>query len=95
MNFYTLWLGAPASQMVQKPSIDRICTWAFYKYIEDELLPFKLHGVYVVFWAFTVFPMRWEHMGSMFGGGEALKQNVVLEQTQKEEVAAKPIDVGI
>merc|ERR1719235_2644057 len=45
-----------------------IATWAFYKYVEDDLLPFKLHGIYVAFWAFTCFLMRWDHLGSMFGG---------------------------
>jgi NNP family nitrate/nitrite transporter-like MFS transporter len=45
-----------------------IATWAFYKYVEDDLLPFKLHGIYVAFWALTCFLMRWDHLGSMFGG---------------------------
>merc|ERR1719356_2428997 len=35
---------------------------------EDELLPFRLHAGYVLFWALTVFAMRWEDLGSMFGG---------------------------
>jgi len=43
-----------------------IATWSFYKYIEDTLLPFKLHAAYVMFWALTVPLMRWEHLGSMF-----------------------------
>merc|ERR1719321_2126562 len=45
-----------------------IATWSFYKYIEDALLPFKLHAGYVLFWALTCFLMRWDHLGSMFGG---------------------------
>mmetsp|Transcript_26627 Transcript_26627/g.55018 ORF Transcript_26627/g.55018 Transcript_26627/m.55018 type:complete len:496 (+) Transcript_26627:114-1601(+) len=45
-----------------------IATWSFYKYVEDDLLPFKLHAFYVLFWAMTVFLMRWDHLGSMFGG---------------------------
>jgi NNP family nitrate/nitrite transporter-like MFS transporter len=48
-----------------------IATWAFYKYIEDDLLPFKLHAGYVLFWALTCFLMRWDTMGSMFGQGSA------------------------
>merc|ERR1719265_3106969 len=48
-----------------------IATWAFYKYIEDDLLPFRLHAFYVLFWAMTVFLMRWETMGSMFSQGSA------------------------
>lgn len=46
-----------------------IATWSFYKYIEDDLLPFKLHAAYVMFWALTCFLMRWDHMGSMFSQG--------------------------
>merc|ERR1711933_483757 len=45
-----------------------IATWSFYKYVEDTLLPFKLHAGYVLFWSLTCFAMRWEHLGSMFGG---------------------------
>jgi len=45
-----------------------IATWAFYKYVEDDLLPFRLHAFYVLFWALTVFFMRWSHLGSMFSG---------------------------
>jgi NNP family nitrate/nitrite transporter-like MFS transporter len=48
-----------------------IATWAFYKYIEDELLPFKLHAGYVMFWALTCFLMRWDTMGSMFSQGSS------------------------
>merc|ERR1712037_865499 len=34
----------------------------------DNFLAFKLHGIYVLFWALTCFLMRWDHLGSMFGG---------------------------
>jgi NNP family nitrate/nitrite transporter-like MFS transporter len=43
-----------------------IATWSFYKHVEDPLTPFKMHAGYVLFWALTVFAMRWERMGSMF-----------------------------
>merc|ERR1712125_218546 len=43
-----------------------IATWSFYKYVEDTLLPFKLHAGYVLFWSLTCFAMRWDHLGSMF-----------------------------
>merc|ERR1719401_824140 len=43
-----------------------IATWSFYKSISDVLLPFKLHAGYVMFWALTVLPMRWDHLGSMW-----------------------------
>jgi len=44
-----------------------IATWSFYKYVEDDLLPFKLHAIYVLVWAVSCFGMRWDHLGSMFG----------------------------
>jgi len=43
-----------------------IATWSFYKNIADVLLPFKLHAAYVMFWALTVLPMRWDDLGSMW-----------------------------
>merc|ERR1711988_1492113 len=43
-----------------------IATWSFYKYVEDDLLPFKLHGIYVFFWAMTTCLMKWDHLGSMW-----------------------------
>merc|ERR1739838_1297292 len=32
----------------------------------DNFLAFKLHGIYVMFWALTCFLMRWDHLGPMF-----------------------------
>merc|ERR1719295_117808 len=43
-----------------------IATWSFYKSVEGVFLPFKLHSGYVMFWALTVLPMRWDHLGSMW-----------------------------
>merc|ERR1712100_440098 len=45
-----------------------IATRLCYMTTDDDLLPFRLHAGYVLFWAFTVFAMRWNHLGSMFGG---------------------------
>merc|ERR1719301_387559 len=45
-----------------------IATRLCYMTTEDDLLPFQLHAAYVMFWALTCFLMRWEHLGSMFGG---------------------------
>jgi len=53
-----------------------IATWSFYKYIEDTLLSFKLHSLYVMFWALTCFAMRWDHLGSMFWRPTEEKQEV-------------------
>jgi NNP family nitrate/nitrite transporter-like MFS transporter len=59
-----------------------IATWSFYKYIEDDLLPFKLHACYVMFWALSCFLMRWETMGSMFSKG-------TLDETVKQTAYAR------
>lgn len=45
-----------------------IATRLCYMTTDDDLLPFRLHAGYVLFWALTVFAMRWKHLGSMFGG---------------------------
>merc|ERR1712072_783415 len=45
-----------------------IATWSFYKTVPSNLTSFKLHAAYVMFWALTCFFMKWDHLGSMFGG---------------------------
>jgi NNP family nitrate/nitrite transporter-like MFS transporter len=47
-----------------------IATRLCYMTTDDDLLPFRLHAGYVLFWALTVFAMRWKHLGSMFGGAK-------------------------
>ena len=70
-----------------------IATWSFYKDVQDELLPFKLHAAYVLFWALTCFLMRWDHLGSMFGGPTTpelapVEEAKVQEAVEKEEDGA-------
>ncbi|CAE8655973.1 unnamed protein product [Polarella glacialis] len=60
-----------------------IATWAFYKYVQDSLLPFKLHACYVMFWALTVPLMKWETLGSMWHN--PAKKLVEAPAAQKEE----------
>lgn len=69
-----------------------IATWAFYKYIEDDLLPFKLHSFYVMFWALTCFLMRWDTMGSMFSQG-AGTEAAAKTSTDKSPSADKTADM--
>jgi len=45
-----------------------IATWSFYKSVESNLTSFKLHSAYIIFWSLTCFLMKWDHLGSMFGG---------------------------
>merc|ERR1712176_1501664 len=60
-----------------------IATWAFYKNF-DTFTSLKLHAVYVLFWALTCFPMRWDHLGSMFGGPTNPESSTKTDQAQKE-----------
>merc|ERR1712050_211621 len=73
-----------------------IATWSFYKYVEDDLLPFKLHSAYVAFWALTCFLMRWGHLGSMFGGPKISAANKEEPKSVENPVSAvdlKPLEV--
>lgn len=47
-----------------------IALWCFYKQLGpiDTLLPFKIHGVYVIFWSLTSPAFWWEDKGGMFCG---------------------------
>ena len=45
-----------------------IAGFCFYKPIEDELLPFKVHAVYVMFWALLSPCYYWKEHGGMFHG---------------------------
>merc|ERR1712187_596076 len=40
----------------------------FYAPIDDELLPFRIHAGYVMFWALLNFVYYWPHLGGMFVG---------------------------
>merc|ERR1712066_1017242 len=59
-----------------------IATWSFYKNF-DTFTSLKLHGAYVAFWALTCLPMKWDHLGSMFGNPP---EDVLPEAAKKEEV---------
>jgi len=73
-----------------------IATWSFYKYIEDDLLPFKLHAAYVMFWALTCFLMRWDQMGSMFsqGIGEEVRSSSDKISNDKSPPAATMVNMA-
>jgi NNP family nitrate/nitrite transporter-like MFS transporter len=70
-----------------------IATWAFYKQCESTLLALKLHSFYVGFWALTCFVMKWDHLGSMFGGPKTqdleykdpVKRDTVVAKNEKFE----------
>merc|ERR1719379_1098808 len=39
----------------------------FFRFF-DNFTAFKIYSGYVMFWALTTLLMRWDHLGSMFGG---------------------------
>jgi NNP family nitrate/nitrite transporter-like MFS transporter len=43
-----------------------VATRLCYMTTDDELLPYKLHAIYVLISALSVIPMRWEYLGSMW-----------------------------
>merc|ERR1712066_649216 len=69
-----------------------IATWSFYKYVEDTLLPFKLHAGYVMFWALTCVFMRWDHLGSMFWRPKDMLDSpaALAEESKAAAVEAPP-----
>merc|ERR1719465_116956 len=60
-----------------------IATWSFYKNFESTLTSLKLHAAYVMFWALTCFFMRWDHLGSMFGGPKVPEEQATAPQADK------------
>jgi len=50
-----------------------IALWCFYKPLGpiDTLLPFKIHGLYVIFWSLTSPAFWWEDKGGMFCGAKS------------------------
>jgi len=45
-----------------------IAGFCFYKPIDDELLPFKIHAIYVMFWTLLSPVYYWPKLGGMFVG---------------------------
>merc|ERR1712137_1000090 len=66
-----------------------IATWSFYKNF-DTFTSLKLHSAYVAFWALTCFLMRWDHLGSMFGG-----PRVPVDEPPVDEPSAEQVDKDV
>merc|ERR1712151_1288600 len=49
-----------------------IAGFCFYKPIDDDLLPFKIHACYVMFWALLSPCYYWPEYGGMFAGPRAI-----------------------
>jgi len=64
-----------------------IAGWAFYRPIEDPLLPFQIHAGYVLFWALLSPLYYWPEHGGMFSGPAAhTLPSGALEKPSKAEV---------
>jgi len=75
-----------------------IAGFCFYKPIDDELLPFKVHAGYVMFWALLSPVYYWPEYGGMFAGPAAVPEEtksapatlpapvVDKEQTENAEI---------
>merc|ERR1711959_380877 len=46
----------------------------FYAPIDDDLLPFKIHAVYVMFWTLLSPCYYWSHLGGMFSGPKEVQK---------------------
>jgi NNP family nitrate/nitrite transporter-like MFS transporter len=69
----------------------------FYAPIDDELLPFKIHAVYVMFWTLLSPVYYWPHLGGMFTGPKEVEKNVaapsIANEPEKKSVAEFTADV--
>ena len=61
-----------------------IAGFCFYKPIEDELLPFKVHAGYVMFWALLSPCYYWKEHGGMFHGPAVVEKSQTSEKTADE-----------
>ena len=61
-----------------------IAGFCFYKPIEDELLPFKVHAGYVMFWALLSPCYYWKEHGGMFHGPAVAEKSQTAEKTADE-----------
>jgi NNP family nitrate/nitrite transporter-like MFS transporter len=58
-----------------------IAGFCFYKPIDDDLLPFKIHAAYVMFWALLSPLYYWPEYGGMFSGPKATTEATKEEGT--------------
>ena len=65
-----------------------IAGFCFYKPIEDELLPFKVHAVYVMFWALLSPCYYWKEHGGMFHGPAVAEKSQTGEKTAEKTATA-------
>merc|ERR1719326_194692 len=66
----------------------------FYAPIDDELLPFRIHAGYVMFWALLSFVYYWPHLGGMFAGPKVQEANEQSKPKPAEEAAPKQLETN-
>jgi NNP family nitrate/nitrite transporter-like MFS transporter len=68
----------------------------FYAPIDDELLPFKVHAAYVMFWALLSPVYYWPDLGGMFVGPRkgAQKEARTITEKEEEEVVGEVVPGG-
>merc|ERR1711976_1000102 len=54
----------------------------FYAPIDDELLPFKIHAGYVMFWTLLNPVYYWPHLGGMFVGPKVQSEEEIKEESK-------------
>ncbi|CAE8585108.1 unnamed protein product [Polarella glacialis] len=74
-----------------------IAGFAFYRAIDDAILPFKVHGCYVMLFALLSPMLYWPEYGGMFHGpaaGAALSETAPAKELEQETKKAAKEDEG-
>merc|ERR1719498_1785243 len=76
-----------------------IAGFCFYKPIDDDLLPFKVHAIYVMFWTLLSPIYYWPEYGGMFSGPAAAPaeakpvQEGVIAAPGRDEAKEESVDI--
>lgn len=70
-----------------------IAGFGFYKPIDDELLPFKVHAGWVMFWALLTPVYWWPEHGGMFSGPSASAEKAPASVKETEDAPATELAV--
>jgi len=71
-----------------------IAGFCIYKPIDDELLPFKVHAGYVMFWCLLCPFYYWPEYGGMFCGPAAIaaEDSAEAAKSSSESKQAEPVE---
>merc|ERR1719326_1993993 len=65
----------------------------FYAPIDDELLPFKIHAGYVMFWTLLSPVYYWPELGGMFTGPRGVEGKAEAREYAAQENASEKVEV--